>query len=313
MLGEPYRQQVWVFENNGESVYDALNLQLEKRYANNWSARASYSLSYSRGTSTFQNEKNTDQFLTNPNLDKRQGPTAVDRRHILSISGRTEIPKTRGATLATTVRYMSGAPFTIWDSSIDADQNGELDDPLPAGTYSGTAADALQNVKNKGGRNGAYGPDYFQVDLRAGWRFPVARGALEMFLDMYNITNRANYNNPTNATVQDRDGADRRLTDSFLRLTTLYGGSGFPRQAQFGLSTPFSTADLTRRGGAFAPPAQGSSGFRRGRASAVRYIANWSHGVANRVARCHTQGATSGGQAVTSCSRASWKCCSSKR
>ena len=239
VLGEPYRQQVWLFENSGESVYDALNLQLEKRYSNNWSARASYSLSYSRGTATFQNEKNSDQFLTNLNLDKRWGPTGVDRRHILSISGRTEIPKTRGATLASTIRYMSGSPFTVWDSSIDADQNGELDDPLPAGTYSGTAPDSMQNVKNKGGRNGAYGPDYFQVDLRAGWRVPVAPGALEIFLDMYNITNRANYNNPTNATVLDRDGADRRLTDSFLRLTTLYGGSGFPRQAQFGLRYAF--------------------------------------------------------------------------
>jgi hypothetical protein len=56
---------------------------------------------------------------------------------------------------------------------------------------------------------------------------------------MYNITNRANYNNPFNATVLARDGADRRLTDSFLRLTNLYGGSGFPRQAQFGLRYAF--------------------------------------------------------------------------
>jgi hypothetical protein len=79
----------------------------------------------------------------------------------------------------------------------------------------------------------------FQVDLRAGWRVPVAPGALEIFLDMYNITNRANYNNPINVTVLDRDAADRRLTDSFLRLTTLYGGSGFPRQAQFGLRYAF--------------------------------------------------------------------------
>ena len=50
VLGEPYSQQVWVFENSGESVYDAINLQLEKRYADAWSARVSYSLSYSRGT-----------------------------------------------------------------------------------------------------------------------------------------------------------------------------------------------------------------------------------------------------------------------
>ena len=112
VLGEPYSQQVWVFENSGESVYDAINLQLEKRYADGWSARVSYSLSYSRGTATSQNARNTDQFLTDLRLDKRWGPTAVDRRHILSISARTEIPKTGGATLATVVRYMTGAPFT---------------------------------------------------------------------------------------------------------------------------------------------------------------------------------------------------------
>ena len=154
-----------MFENSGESVYDALNLQLEKRFANNWSARASYSLSYSRGTATFQNDKNSDQFLTNLNLDKRWAPTGVDRRHILSISGRTEIPKTRGATLATTIRYMSGSPFTIWDSSIDADLNGELDDPLPAGTYS-AAADSMQNVKRRRGRWAS--GRLLQVDVRPG-------------------------------------------------------------------------------------------------------------------------------------------------
>ena len=71
-----------------------------------------------------------------------------------------------------TFRYMSGAPFSIINSNIDADQNGELTDPSPAGTYSGTAPDAavLTGVKNDGGRNGAIGPDYLQLDLRAGWR-----------------------------------------------------------------------------------------------------------------------------------------------
>lgn len=170
VLGEPYSQQVWAFENSGESVYDALNLQLEKRYADAWSARVSYSLSYSWGTATTQNERNTDQFLTDLRLDQRWAPTAVDRRHILSISARMEVPKTGGATLATVLRYMTGAPFTLFDSRIDADRNGELDDPLPAGTYSGTVPNAMTHVRNKGGRNGAYGPDYFQVDLGAGWR-----------------------------------------------------------------------------------------------------------------------------------------------
>jgi hypothetical protein len=230
VLGEPYSQRVWVLENGGESVYDALNLQLDKHYADAWSVRLSYALSYSRGTAESQDARNTDQFLTDLRLDKRWGPTAVDRRHILSISGRTEIPKTGGATLAAVVRYMTGAPFTIFDSSIDADQNGELDDPLPAGTYSGTAPNALVDIANKGGRNGAYGPDYLQADVRAGWRFRTAKNTLEFFVDVYNITNRTNFENPS---------ADRRMLDTFLVPTVLRGGSGFPRQAQLGMRYTF--------------------------------------------------------------------------
>ena len=94
---------------------------------------------------------------------------------------------------------MSGAPFTIYDSSIDADRNGELVDPVPAGTYSGPVdPDAMQNVRYAGGRNGAIGPDYFQLDLRAGWRRKIrSNKALEVFLDIFNVTNRANFDNPT--------------------------------------------------------------------------------------------------------------------
>jgi hypothetical protein len=158
----------------------------------------------------------------------------VDRRHVLSLNGRTELPKTGGVTLASTLRYMSGAPFTIINSNIDVNQNGELTDPSPAGTYSGTALNALQNVENKGGRNGAIGPDYFQLDLRAGWRGHL-RGArsLELFLDIFNITNRVNWNNPGTA------NSDERLSTAFLRLTTLRGGSGFPRSANFGVRFEF--------------------------------------------------------------------------
>lgn len=235
VLGEPYSQQVWVFENNGEALYDALNLQLEKRHAHGWSGRVSYSLSYARGTASNQTARDTDQFQTDLRLDSRWGPMSVDRRHILSISGQAEIPKTGGAMVASAVRYMSGSPFTLFDSGIDADRNGELDDPLPAGIYSGTAPNAMTNVWNRGGRNGAYGPDYFQVDLRAGWRRRISKHTLELFVDVYNVTNRANFENPINTTI----GADRRLTATFLVPTQLRGGSGFPRQAQLGVRYTF--------------------------------------------------------------------------
>jgi hypothetical protein len=89
----------------------------------------------------------------------------------------------------------------------------------------------MTNVKNAGGRNGAIGPDYFQIDVRAGWRHRI-RGdhSAELFLDIYNITNRANLDNPA---------GDERLTSTFLVLTNLRGGGGFPRQAQIGVRYSF--------------------------------------------------------------------------
>src|SRR6266511_4239598 len=131
------------------------------------------------------------------------------------------------------MRDMSGAPFTILNSNIDVDQNGELTDPSPAGTYSGTQANAklMTDVENKGGRNGAIGPDYFQLDVRAGWRGRIHKEqAVEVFLDIFNITNRANFNNPS---------GDQRVTSTFLVLTSMRGGSGFPRQAQVGVRYTF--------------------------------------------------------------------------
>ena len=164
------------------------------------------------------------------------GPSNVDRRHILSIGAQYDVPRTGGLSVSTTTRYMSGAPFTIFDSSIDADKNGELVDPVPAGTYSGAATnpDAMQNVENKGGRNGAIGPDYFQIDMRASYRRKIGQQkSAELYFDLYNITNRANFDNPLTA------NSDRRLPASFLVLTNLRGGGGFPRQAQIGFRFAF--------------------------------------------------------------------------
>ncbi|OLC40953.1 MAG: hypothetical protein AUH43_25470 [Acidobacteria bacterium 13_1_40CM_65_14] len=234
VLGEPYKQQVWLMENTGESTYDGLNLSLEKRYANNWSGRVSYSLSSSRGTAENQADKDTYQALTDMNLGLWRGPSSVDRRHILSMGARAEIPKTAGANLSTTIRYMSSAPFTIYSSAVDVNRNGELDDPVAAGTYSGTALNAMQNVAFDGGRNGARGPTYFQADVRAGWHRRIqAQKTLEVFLDIYNITNRANFDNPINA------NRDMRTPATFLVLTNLYGGGGFPRQAMLRLRFAF--------------------------------------------------------------------------
>jgi hypothetical protein len=84
-------------------------------------------------------------------------------------------------------------------------------------------------VKNDGGRNGAYGPNYAQLDMRFGYRFRMAGNrTLDIFGEVFNVTDRSNFTNPS---------GDQRLT-TFLITRGLVGG-GFPRQAQIGTRLGF--------------------------------------------------------------------------
>ena len=77
-------------ENTGDDDYDALNLSLEKRYANNWSGRVSYSLSKVDAARPTIRPTRTRTSSADRSQPRRcsTGPASVDRRHILSLSGR---------------------------------------------------------------------------------------------------------------------------------------------------------------------------------------------------------------------------------
>ena len=217
------------FDYTGETRYDGLNLQAERRFAGFWSARASYTLGYARGNNGGASlGTNSFQVLGEKNLELNEGPLDTDRRHNLTLSGRVEVPRTAGLTISALFRFMSGRPFTIIDSNVDADRNGILFDPLPAGSYSGTGQNAI-TVESDGGRNGAYGPNYAQLDMRFGYRFRMAGNrTLDIFGEVFNVTDRSNFTNPS---------GDRRLS-TFLVTNGLVGG-GFPRQAQIGTRLGF--------------------------------------------------------------------------
>ncbi|MGQ0734066.1 MAG: TonB-dependent receptor domain-containing protein, partial [Acidobacteriota bacterium] len=220
----PFATDVFIREFNATSDYDGVNLHVEKRFSNRWGARLSYALGYGRGTTDgTPTAANNFQVLEERNLELNQGPTPLDRRHVLTMSGRVEVPGTRGLMASVIARVMSGTPFTVHDTTFDVDRNGVLFDPLPTGTYSGRGANAI-TVENKGGRNGAVGPGFAQLDLRVTYRVRLANSrTIDVYGDMLNATNRANFNNPT---------GDRR-SGNFLVPTSLRGG-GFPRQLQFG-------------------------------------------------------------------------------
>ena len=221
-VGE-WAASVVTLTNDGWIDYHTVQVSGTKRFSDGWQGRLSYAWSRGRGnTSTGQADPAISQVLGDLNLDKDVGPTNVDRPHILTLSGSYDVPRTRGLKVSAVYSARSGTPFTLIDSTFDADRNSfTTNEYLPAGTYRGTGEDALE-VDYKGGRNGARGPNYQRLDFRTGYRIRLAGGrTLDTFLDVFNLTNEPNFANPinVNTTTNNVNSADRRLTGTFLRLT----------------------------------------------------------------------------------------------
>lgn len=223
-----FANNVWIRENVGRATFDTLNLQLERRFAGWWSARGSYSIGSARGHSDGNPDFiNNFQVLEARNLDLNWGPMERDRRHLATLSGRIEVPRTGGLAVSGIYRFMTGRPFSLFNSNVDADRNGRLFDPLPAGRVCGQGTNAIC-VDNKGGRNGAHGPSFAELDLRVGYRVRVIGRTLDAFAEIFNVTGEPNFNNPT---------GDQR-SGNFLRVNSLVGG-GIPRQLQLGVRMGF--------------------------------------------------------------------------
>ncbi len=219
---------VLTYVNEGRTDYDALMVGLEKRYSNDYQFRVSYTYANARGNTSGNGAPVSNfQLLNDMRLDLNEGPTDFDRTHNLVFSGAAIVPHTGGLMFSTVVRYLSGTTFTVQDTTLDNDRNGILFEPLPAGTYSGTGTNAI-TVESDGGRNGARGPDFFQADIRLGYRITFGGRKVELFGEVFNLTNRANFANP----IGDK------FSTNFLRLTALRPGAA-PRTAQLGARFEF--------------------------------------------------------------------------
>jgi Carboxypeptidase regulatory-like domain/TonB dependent receptor-like, beta-barrel len=222
-------QQVNTFLNVGETDYDALLVQVEKRLSHGFSARVSYTFANATGN-TSGNGAAVIQFQqgSNMNLDLNEGRTDFVRRHNLVISGRTLVPYTKGMTVSWVARALSGLPFSLTNNLIDADRNGTLFDPIAPGTYTGAGTVAADNYTVEdydAKRNGATGPGFFQLDTRFGWRVNLGSGrTLDLSADVFNLTNRANFDNPS---------GNQGAPSTFLVLSALRAGAA-PRTLQIG-------------------------------------------------------------------------------
>ena len=111
--------------NAGSVDYNSLQFSGNKRFSKGYTARVSYAYSKATGNTTAGNEgASNSQYLGDLRLDAEEGPTSVDRPHILSVSGSWDVPKTKGLRVSGILSARSGTPFSLINTALDADQNG---------------------------------------------------------------------------------------------------------------------------------------------------------------------------------------------
>jgi len=192
--------QTWT--SLGETTYNALQISLNRRYADGFQLKGSYTLSRATGTTDDGLFSDANfQTQTALNLDMQDGPTDFNRKHNFVVSGLYRVPHTRGLIVSTIIRALSGTPITIFDGLVDSDSNGVNFDPSATGgsfTNSRTFPNGETltfTTKNDGGVNGANNPGFFQVDLRLAYKFNVTERVNTGFtFEIFNLANRANFN-----------------------------------------------------------------------------------------------------------------------
>jgi len=226
----PFTTNVTQFVNTGRLDYNALMLQLKKRFSHHYSAQVSYTFGDSHGNTSGNGAPGSNfQVGDDMHLEKNEGPTDFDIRHNFTVSGTALIPRTGGLNLSWVVRALSGSPFTLTNANVDPDLNGIQAEPLPAGKYSGTGNDPYTVENFESQRNGARGPGFLNADMRFGYVFNAgSRRRVEVSADVFNLTNHTNFANPTG----------NQASASFLLLTA-YNTSYAPRKAQIGLRYEF--------------------------------------------------------------------------
>jgi hypothetical protein len=199
--------------------YKSLEVSLEKRQSNRWSGRLSYTLAKANDVGTI-----TDNL--NPRAD--YGRSNLDNRHALAAS--TNVDVWRGLGAGFVFRAYSGYPI---NETIGSDVNGDNAPNNPDRPVQGIhdrAPFSTRPIASEIGadgraiRNGIDGEKTVLLDARFQYLWRIQRYQAGLFWELYNVTNRNNFGNPTGARnsdeylIPDEVGAARSMQIGF-RLT----------------------------------------------------------------------------------------------
>ena len=217
-------RQITVSETEGKSLYRAVNLQVNKtRGDDEYAFRFSYTLSKLTNNTDDINFRASDA----NNFSVDNGPSANDRRHVISAVG--FLYPIKGLTATAAVLFQSGQPVNLVpDASVFGTQDLNGDGQSFGESFVGNS-DRFPGAT----RNSARLPSSTTVDIGLRYALPVFFGNVEVSADVFNLFNANNQSGFANA--------------ASVSNQTQFGGGGLfiqrnagpPRQFQFGLAFKF--------------------------------------------------------------------------
>ena len=217
-------RQITVTETAGHSTYAALNVQINKARGNDiYAFRLSYTLSKLTNDTDDLNFRasNANDFAAD------FGPSANDRRHVLSAVG-TLYPA-KGLSLTAAGLFQSGQPVNfIPDAAIFGTQDLNGDGQSFGEAFVGNS-DRYPGI----GRNTGRLPWSTQVDIGARYTLDLPLGGIEFSVDVFNLfnaNNRSGFANAATTSNQVQFGGGAPFVQR---------NAGAPRQFQFGAAWKF--------------------------------------------------------------------------
>lgn len=240
--------------SDGNSIYHALNLELRRRFANNMTFLASYTLSKAEDDSS---DLQTLLIPQDPqNLRAERAPSLFDQRHRFVFSGLVTSPGdwSRGSgwrrwladfTVAPIFEASSGRPFNII-TNVDAnnDQSSSTDRPSvnPDGTLCipgtpGCITPLITNGRFSSGnlpRNAGRTHSFVSLDMRVSRAFRFGeRMKFEVIAEGFNLFNRFNEASASPFFGDVNSYAQRSGSNYYSRPTAAYDSRQFQLGAKF--------------------------------------------------------------------------------
>jgi len=161
---------IWVYRMHGRSDYKAMYFTLSKRYSHGWSLDVAYTLS--KSMSDIESEQTEPYSYAADGWARMYGPGDFDARHRLAVTGILDLPL--GFQLSGLAYYRSAIPWTPFYAT-DVNLDSRVSDMVDAS------------------RNSRRGFDQFFINARLSKYVNVSQVRFQIFAEVYNVTNRANF------------------------------------------------------------------------------------------------------------------------